>query len=727
MAGGLTVGELAVELEARTREFNRRMQDAERRVGIFERKTEQSTKAAGGSFRNLAGPIAAVGGALAALGAAKILKDIGSAAVSSAAQFESYEVRLKALLGSQEGANRALEGFVELSTKTPFAVEQIVSGATTLASVANGSREELDELTKTSANLAAVTGLSFDQAAGNLQRALASGIGAADLFRERGVRKIIEDVNGIPDLTKVPLDEQRELFKATFGPDALTPFATAAEDLSKTLGGSLSNIGDAASNAQRSLGEALSPAVFATAKAVVIPFFESVKNALDENQEAITDFAARGITGLIRGFARALQAGADVLELLSALGIDLGDIGDIIRVLREAFGIFFEAVRLGFNTIISGVALLAEGIGKVGNALGLISDDDVRRLEQFRTESFEKLAADAEEFGGKAEEALFQSALAIRDLADDGDEFAEVLRQAGEAAGVGADELERQVAAFREMRREAKAARDEAAAGPLGAAARGGIDIAAITEGGARFLETGTTAEEINAEFEEIDAEWERLQAKWAEEGAPGLGETFGAALNEGILALAEGEGVQGFAEALAGTSGDLLSEAINGVLGALGEGLSEILGGLSESLGGIFEGLGGGGGGGGGLFGGGGGGGGGFGAALGAGLSIGGQLLSRQLEGTTARVTNDLVESAVTSTQQVRGLVAGPTSIPIAEVGNAIRDAQAGQIAELRRGNALLQAILDAIRSAEPGALDPAQAFADVIASEMGGSVALG
>jgi len=247
MAGALTVGELAVELEARTREFTRRMGGAEKRIQRFEGQTKKSTKAAGSAFRSLLGPILAIGGALAGLQIARGFLNIAKQAVGNAAAFESYEVRLKALLGSQEGANKALDTFLTLSARTPFGLSQIVGGAATLASVAAGSRKELESLTQVTANLAAVTGLKFEEAAGNLQRALAAGIGAADLFRDRGVRKLIEEVNNIPDLTKVSLKELRQLFKTTFEPGALSGFGSAAVDLSKTLQGQLSNISDAAS------------------------------------------------------------------------------------------------------------------------------------------------------------------------------------------------------------------------------------------------------------------------------------------------------------------------------------------------------------------------------------------------------------------------------------------------------------------------------------------------
>lgn len=711
----LSVGQLAVELEARTQEFRTRMHEAERRISSFERSAGASTRRAGLSFRSLIGPIAAVGAALGALAAVRGVKNIAEGAVEGAAAFEGYEVRLRTLLGSQEAANRSLETFVNLSTRTPFAVSQIVAGATTLSAAAGGSRAELEELTLVASNLAAVTGLKFEEAAGNLQRSLAAGIASADLFRERGVRQLIEDINGIPDLTKLSLEDQRQAFKDTFGSGTLAPYGRAAQDLSATLGGSLSNIGDAADNARRSLGEALSPAVFATARGVVIPFFESVKSILDENQEAITDFAVGGLARLIRGFGGLLDTGADILDFLDRWGIQLDDLGNILGILREAFSVFFEAVRVGFNAIVSGVALLAEGVGKVGRALGLISDDDVRRLEQFRTQSFEKLAEDAAAFGENAVASFQRQREYLAELTDEGESYSDRLRAAGDFAKRGATELERQATAFRKVRREQAAAEDEAAA----AAARRAreatqVDVAALKRK-AEVRETLRLVEEAERRFASLTGEGEGPRIRLPDEDLLAASEAFSFHVTEGLQSgldrLLAGGGLD-WAESFAELSAGFFEDAMNDALEGLRESFSKLFQSLAPQVSGLFGGEGGG------LN---------LGAGFGAAIGLGGQLLSGALRGTGATVRNALVQSTVTSSRAVRGVVAGPTSIPIAEVGNAIRDAQGAQVAEIRRSNALLQAILNAIRTGEGAPIDFEQALSDLVSGELNGSVALG
>lgn len=756
MPGAVTVGELAVELELQNREFNRKMKDSTKRIDRFEKEAKQSTASAGRSFKSLLGPIAAIAAALGGLAALRVFGRISTQAVQGAAAFEAYEVRLKGLLNSQEAANKALESFVEISTKTPFAVSQIVGGAATLASVVGGSREELEELTQVTANLAAVTGLSFEEAAGNLQRALAGGISAAVLFRERGVTKLIEDINGIPSLTALSLEEQREAFKKTFGSDALAPFGSAAEDLSKTLSGALSNIGDASDNASRALGAAFAPAVFGAARGVAIPFFQEIEAVLIDNKDAITDFVVTGVAGLVRGFAKVLDVGSFILSLLGSLKIDFSDIGDIITILWQSFRIFFNSVRLGVTTLVTAVSLLAEGIGYVGNALGLVTDEEVDLLRKFRADSFVKLTEDAKGFGDETAEAMSKGADAMIALADDGANVTLALKDGADWARKGADELERQAEAFREMREEQAGASDELAA----AAARrrsdmeaeialmkeefeeldrehrawelAGGDVGAALPSMTRG-EVDDFIEGLNEEFAALDEEhiqWLRDHGMRASGEITGI---LGTAFDDVLSDVARGEGVQNFGEILADTSARLLEASLNEVLsGAFrgGEGggfLSGLFGGGGEDGGGLLSRLFGGEGGGRGLGGAEGGGGADWGAGASAALGLGGSLLAGALRGTETQVQRDFARSAVTSTQEVRGLVAGPSSIPIAQVGNAIRDSQGEQISELKRGNALLSSILDAIRAGGAAVGEAGDNFSELITSDMNGSVALG
>jgi hypothetical protein len=342
--------------------------------------TSKAIKSVGRSSNKAAKAVGVLVTALLGLAAFKGLINIASDAVKASAAFESYGVTLRALLGSQKEANKALDNFVQLSAKTPFSVDQIVSGATTLAAAALGNREKLEELTQTAANLAAVTGLSFQESASNLARALNAGIGAADLFRDKGVRALIESIQGIPDATKLSADEMENAFQEIFG--AGGTFGNAAENLSNTLAGSLSNVGDAASVLQVEIGDALAPAVINAARQVFIPFLTSLKTRVEENAEAFEDLAADGIKGATRAFTGFILAGLTAVATIA----------DLADFLRDAVGAFVEFRLQLANIDLAG----AKGLNKIF----LLSDESLagfqERVDGFK-ESIDRMATGSRE------------------------------------------------------------------------------------------------------------------------------------------------------------------------------------------------------------------------------------------------------------------------------------------------------------------------------------------
>ncbi|MCP4868273.1 MAG: hypothetical protein GY898_06095 [Proteobacteria bacterium] len=701
MASVLTVGELAVELEARTKQFERKMSQSRRELGQFQNSAKRSTAAAGLSFRKLIAPIAAVGAALGAIQLTRGFIDLGKSAVQNAAAFEGYEVRLKALLGSQEGANKALDSFLKLSGRTPFALTQIVEGAATLASVAGGSRDELEELTQVTANLAAVTGLGFQEASGNLQRALAAGIGAADLFRDRGVRKLIEDVNQIPDLTKVSLIELRELFKRTFEPGALSGYGDAAVQLSLTLGGALSNIGDAADRFRIKLGQALSPAVVGVAKGLIIPFFDELTGKIDDNSDALERF-------FIEGFTKGIDVLANVVEAFGPFIDAIVKAINWIRDLKDEAEIAFQAVGLVVKSIGTGLQVLATGLNAIGTALRVVSHMLGLRTAEEVEEQFLRLNTSVD--------ATVASATDLnKAMARFGKDGPEEVEKNEDAWTKLADKIRGSRDAVRELaeeqirlRREREAAADEPPPKPPGA---GVVDREAL-KARAALRENQQAVADAQARFDAILAGGFELP----DEGLEAFSESISFALTDGISDALDnvlsGEAID-WAQTFADMTGQFFDDTMTDVLADLQGSFSDLFKGLGSQLGGLF----------------GGGEAGGFnlGAGLGAAVGLGGKILQGALRGTDANVRNDLVTSVVTSTQEVRGLVAGPSNIPIAQVGDAIRDAFGGQLTELKRSNTLLEAILASIRGLDLNNFDSGEAIAEAIASEFNGSVALG
>ena len=348
---------MATRLERLVFELDANTNKLRRELGLMDRRAEQSARALRRSFQTvgrattqLRTGILGIAGALGAIRAAQGLRSLSGDVLDVSAAFEQYEVRLGALLGSQEAANEVLSDFIELASRTPFAVADIVEGATALGGVAVGNADRLRELTQIATNIAAVTGLSFQQTAANLQRSLSAGIGAADLFRERAVRGLVESITGIPDLTKVSLDELEQAFRDVFGEGGA--FGRQAEALSATLGGALSNISDASTNAKDALGDAFSGPVVNAARQVLIPALGAVEQSIRENEDAIEDFAAStvrflggGLSSLISGINFLIEGwrnfglGITLAQVkLAEFEIDARQRGVQLREVFQSFG-----------------------------------------------------------------------------------------------------------------------------------------------------------------------------------------------------------------------------------------------------------------------------------------------------------------------------------------------------------------------------------------------------
>jgi hypothetical protein len=812
----LTVGDLRVELDARMRAFDDGLRRAEARIGSFERTAGRSAAGVSSSFSGLGRAIAPIGGLLAGLGGSIALVSIAKSAIEASAAMEGYEVRLRALLGSQGAANEALETFVGLSSETPFALNQIVEGATTLASVSLGNRESLEELTQVAANLAAVTGLSFQDAAGNLQRALSAGIASADLFRERGVRQLLESITGIPDVTKLSLEETRAAFVKVFGKGG--EFGTAAKDLSITLGGALSNIGDAAFRLSKEIGDVLGPSTVAIAREVIIPAFDALTSKIDGSSKALGTGFADGAAIFIIQVGEITEGIADFLSAMASVGVSVHNIGKIVVILVDSFQIFFAAIENGLLAIkVWGTGVVA-AYAKVGNALGVVSDETVAELtgafdqallasgkksKEFADTVTENLPSiydrsvellSKEGFGDDATVAFLRnigetakgSADRVRQLAlelasaqqkrksekDDGSNpFARsgapaVDAAAAQAQAKGLSEIEKMLGRIRREELEridpllaqidqideqisktnelALAKEDEAkreAALAVLTARRAEL-VERLNSANAGTVDLELQLEEVLAQATQLDADRAREireavaarreeatgaegvneairagiedAARFVEEEAGSslgkrMGETIHYGIEDGLRAAMHGEGF-GFAELLGSVTEDFMIQAferstvaaqtlfgdmLDGLVSGLGDSLASVFGegGLAGFFGGKEA----------------------FGDLMSGVLGLGTGLLQASLRDAEVSSTAGSVRSAVSSTQAVRGVVAGPTQIAIAEVDRAIADAFVETNSILRRGNAILVGIERNTR----GGGAPSEPAARILATE--------
>lgn len=678
--------------------------------------TSRQIKNVGRTSGSVAKKIGALVAALGVLAGIRGFLGVAKAAIDTSAAFEQYGVRLAGLLGSQEEANKALDTFTKLASKTPFAVSQIVEGAATLGAVALGNRERLEELTLTAANLAAATGLSFKETAGNLQRALSAGIAAADQFRDRGVRGLIESIVGIPDATKIPIEELEAAFQKAFGEGGT--FGNAAENLSKTLGGALSNVDDATTNVKKALGDAFRGPVINSLREVLLPFLTDLETLIIDNEGAIQSFAKDGLNVAIQLFGVLVKAGVETLKILNKM---------------RSFGAVFQGIigEAKIETLTEGIADARANMevafrrGDIAGGLRLEARIDEKTAELERMK--QTVGGLADEFRlSEAEAAEFAETL--DQFSDTADRLISGAAISGEAPRLDAgvklptkEELEafaaQEVAAQKllelnkEITLETRRRKDpiNAAIFLLGEEANELIkvaeasgNVAGATEGvrqiqeqilllqqkqteeAAKTAEATRAAEAAAATKAEKAATKAAADAKKAGENlardiSGALESSFGSAIRGAI----EGEGFDAMG-LLAKTGADLLDDALSKVFDELGKSFAGLL-----SEGGPLSGLG---------------------PSIGAGLTAGiGAALSfipGAIADTEASITNSLVKSAagVTQAEAQRGVIAGNTSLPIFQVGESMEAALAETESKLDLSNEFLGAILEAVRSGQGG-----------------------
>ncbi len=209
-------------------------QDIKIRI-LAQDKSKQALSGVRASLGRVKDAAFSVQGALIGIGAGAAVKSI----VTTAAEVESLKVRLKFLTGSTKDAGIAFKVMNEYASSVPFALADIERASPSLLTVAD-SVDELNELLQITGDIAAVSGLSFDETAMQMQRAFAGGIAGADQFRERGVSAFLGFEAGV----SYSAEKTKEKIKAMWR-DGTTTAKGATGELSKTFTGQVSMMQDA--------------------------------------------------------------------------------------------------------------------------------------------------------------------------------------------------------------------------------------------------------------------------------------------------------------------------------------------------------------------------------------------------------------------------------------------------------------------------------------------------
>jgi len=313
-------------------------------------KAERSMKGFGGAANVTKGSIIGLAARFAPLAAGLVavtaaFKGVG-AAVGAARKIEDIGVVMNNIVGSAEGGAIALQKIRDVAQELPFDFEQIAGATPALATVSK-TINDLEENTRLAADIAAVTGLSFEDSASQIQRAFSGGAGAADMFREKGVLAMA----GFQAGATYSIDETRKKLKE-FGESV----EGAANDLNQTLSGAISQTGDRMFSFKAAMGGAITPELTA--------FLTMLTKVFDDNKETIESFAKSVGDGVVNAFYAFLQAGAVAVDFLTMLG---GLFNSVASVIQDNFG---DIIMSTMDFAVKAIGGVVEAIGFLGKQIG---------------------------------------------------------------------------------------------------------------------------------------------------------------------------------------------------------------------------------------------------------------------------------------------------------------------------------------------------------------------
>ena len=708
----LTVGELAVELDARTTQFRSALRAAESRLDRFEATSTRRTAAVGRSFARMGGQVAAVTAAVGALAAAFATLGLGrfvAAGIREAATFESIGVSLEVLTGSAEAAAKVLEQVNELVVETPFGLEEVASAARQLGVIFADDTDKIIEFTRITADLAAATNKPIQQIGENLSRAFSAGLASAEVFREAGITRLILQQAMVTDVAKLSTEQLEEALRGLTS-EGGRAFQAALRQ-AQTLGGSISNTTIAFRLFRTEVGKAIGPALGRVLNTIIIPAFQRLQEVVKQNADVLATGFLRSFRAVITVGSAVIETMANLISFLNDIGITSRNVGIALQILIQSFGGFFSAAGIGFRTIAFLFLQLLADLSKLPQSFRDAADQFKRLANQDTSQLQRRLRDLREQASRLAQEAFVSREGGLTSQARIIEEQLETVRRVRREVEA---ELQKRGA---ELRIEvpvgpAQAAADKAFNGILMRTDEFGVELAGrlitiqtlvsdLFDTGAeddakivatmrRLLElSGLAQEEIDKLIKTIEegglAGPEQPTAPpkppppgQLEQAGTVIGKGIGDGVAEGIKRALEGEAgtdlVTEIGAAMEEASTMALEESFKKALMQLSDGLQDVLSKAGDILGSVLGGedgpLG----------------------AIGDFISSklgpeGGKLLGNIAVGVIGkglqafRREEDVrsmsaanITSAVSSVERVRGIVAGPTQIAVAQVDRAIQ-----------------------------------------------------
>jgi hypothetical protein len=378
-------------------------------------KTKQAFNSVRAGLSNLKASIFSVQSALVGVGGGLVVRSI----LKVGSEVENLGIRFNFLFGNVKEGQKAFKGLIDFAGKVPFSLDEISSASGSLAVVSKDA-DELQKILKITGNVASVTGLDFRTTAEQIQRSFSSGIGSADLFRERGVRALLGFKAGM----NVTTEETIKRFEELFGEDGR--FSKATEVLATTFTGTLSMLGDKLFKFKLETNEA--------------GFFDFIKNGLvvinrmiEANAQALSGFSSAVGQGMVNFIKQFILGMAGLMDLVAPLfRIINNGLAGLIEVVKSLPAGMRELGILGFLMLGRGGKIAVVGILALIKKMGLDLDELTNKIFGAKDdESMGGMFKKANKFIELIDENIIASKKSMDELMKSATNFTEETEKAG--------------------------------------------------------------------------------------------------------------------------------------------------------------------------------------------------------------------------------------------------------------------------------------------------------
>jgi hypothetical protein len=263
-------------------------------------KAKKAGKDAGDSMGGLAQVATKVGPIIAGIFAADKIIGFAKEVIAVTAEFQKLGAVLKNTLGSNSAALGALTRIQEFASKTPFSVQELTQSFVKLANQGfTPTNEQLRKL----GDLASSTGKSFDQLT---EAIIDAQTGEFERLKEFGIRaskagdNVTFTFKGVQTQTKFTNTAIREYITSLGDLQGVSGSMAA---ISGTLGGQISNLGDAWDSLLNTIGTNLAP-IFSKALSLTANFLSALNNLFKGDQQILKEFEGKQYTAYSEFFVK---------------------------------------------------------------------------------------------------------------------------------------------------------------------------------------------------------------------------------------------------------------------------------------------------------------------------------------------------------------------------------------------------------------------------------------